>query len=117
MNRKMKMPRIAFLLSFVLFFWLQVSLYAAGVNQSAADLKVAHFAGASVEIVWDRQSHTLHAGERVGEWPVIQIINGPGKPPYATLEDWPPANRPLIFVDMQGVQIDLPKSSAPTSAD
>src|ERR1035438_2541595 len=117
MNRKMKMPRIAFLLSFVLFFWLQVSLYAAGVNQSAADLKVAHFAGASVEIVWDRQSHTLHAGERVGDWTLMEIINEPGKPPYAILEDWAHANGHLIFVDMQGVRIDLPKSSDPTSAD
>ncbi len=117
MNRKMKMPRIAFLLSFVLFSWLPVSLYATGVNESAADLKVAHFAGSSVEIVWDRQSHTLHAGERVGDWTLMEIINEPGKPPYAILEDWAHANGHLIFVNMQGVRIDLPKSSEPTSAD
>jgi hypothetical protein len=112
----MKMLKIFFLQSFLLTC-LWVSLGVAGTKGNDPDLKVSHFSDSSIEVVAAQRSQTLHAGEKIGDWTLMEIIQEPGQTPYAIFEDWTHPNGHVIFVDAQGVRIDLPKSSEPTSAD
>ena len=116
----MRMHRSAFLLSLVLPC-LASSLCAAAAkgnpNQNNPTFKVAVFYSSSVEIVSNGPAQTLRAGDRIGEWTLMEVINEPGQTPYAVLEDWVHPNGHVVFVDTRGVRIDLPKSSEPTSAD
>ena len=117
---EMRMRRIT-LLQLFLLPCLALSLYAAAaqgqIKKNSPNLRAAHFSNSSVEIMADQQSHTLHTGERIGDWTLMEVISDPGQSSYAVLEDWAHPNGHVIFVDTRGVRIDLPKSSEPTSAD
>ncbi len=119
MVSEMRIRRIAFLQAFLLPC-LAISLYAAAatgdVKGKGPNLKVAHFSGSAVEIIADQRPTPFMRGTD-WYWTLMEIINDPGKPSYAILEDWVHPNGHVIFVDTQGVRIDLPKSSEPTSAD
>ena len=107
-------------LQLILLSVLMIPAYAAPFNANAPDLKVSRFLETSlVEVTSGQQRVTLHVGERVGQWTLVEVINDPASrtPPYAVLEDFAHQDGHLVFVDSQGVQIDLPKSSEPTSAD
>ena len=116
---RMKEHVITFL-QLILLSVLMIPAYAAPFNANAPDLKVSRFLETSlVEVTSGQQRVTLHVGERVGQWTLVEVINDPASrtPPYAVLEDFAHQDGHLVFVDSQGVQIDLPKSSEPTSAD
>jgi hypothetical protein len=85
----------------------------------AAELRVARFVDATSVEIAGQQKTTLHVGEHVGDWTLVEIIHDTdGKAPsYAVLEDFAHKDGHMVFVDTKGVQIDLPKSSEPTSAD
>ena len=95
--------------------------HAAEVNTPPLpDVKVARFlANSEAELVVGGSKATLHLGEHLGSWTFVELV--PGKagelPKYAVVEDFEHQDGHLLFVDTRGVQIDLPKSSEPTSAD
>jgi hypothetical protein len=103
----------AFFCSFVI-----LALAQALAEGSAAVLKVARFLDATSVSLAGSQT-PIHVGEHTGDWTLVEVVSdSAGKSPsYAVLEDFAHPNGHMIFVDTKGVQIDLPKSSEPTSAD
>ena len=86
----------------------------------ATDLKVLEFSSAStVRVMNGQKAVQLNTGEHSGDWTLVEVIQGAtGKTPsYAVFEDFAHRDGHVLFVDQRGVQIDLPKSSEPTSAD
>jgi hypothetical protein len=108
------------LLAFALGF-IGACGYGAEVNTPPPpDVKVARFlANSEAELILGGTKATLHLGEHLGPWTLVEVV--PGKtgelPKYAVLEDFEHQDGHLLFVDTRGVQIDLPKSLEPTSAD
>lgn len=72
-----------------------------------------------VEIAVGENKATLHVGEHLGQWTLVELV--PGKsgtlPQYAVLEDFEHPDGHLVFIDTRGVQLDLAKSLEPTSTD
>ena len=108
------------------FFCLCLSaIVAIQLNaESHSKLRVTHFVGASsVEILVGRDSATLHVGDHLGDWKLMQILeakagtNSGSASKYAVLEDFVHENGSLVFADTTGVTLELPKTSEPTSAD
>ena len=112
----MKMQRS--IVSTLVLFLACASLCKADAKSSAPDLKIARFAGSSVEVVSGKDKQTLRVGNKVGDWTLMEIIDVPAPHhSYAVFEDWAHPDGHMIFVDAHGLSIDLPKSSESTSAD
>ena len=102
----------------LVLFLACASLCKADAKSSAPDLKIARFAGSSVEVVSGKDKQTLRVGNKVGDWTLMEIIDVPAPHhSYAVFEDWAHPDGHMIFVDAHGLSIDLPKSSESTSAD
>ncbi len=72
--------------------------------------------GGAVVVVWKGKESTLDRGQAVGPWHLMAVVQGSSQP-LAVFEDFSQLNGRLIFVDRQGVKVDLPKSFEPTWAD
>src|SRR5262249_7356803 len=59
---------------------------------------------------------SLRLGEASGQWTLVETLRSAASR-YAIIEDYQHTNGRLLFVDARGIQLDLPKSSEPTSAD
>jgi hypothetical protein len=82
--------------------------------------RVARFTDpASVEVSLNNEKATLHAGDHLGHWTLMQIVQSGTKasPTYAVMEDFYQQEGRLIFVGTDGVKLDLPKASEPTWGD
>jgi hypothetical protein len=102
----------------ILSLLLMAHAHAAPI-QGGADLKVARFLGDSgIELISGQKQIALHIGESVGDWTLVEIIDDQASntPSYAILEDFHRQDGHIVFANLNGVQIDLPKSSEPTSA-
>jgi hypothetical protein len=75
--------------------------------------------GDRVEFIIQNQQIGLTKGEQIGSWTLVEVIPGATslESGYAVLEDYSQINGHVIFVDANGVRLDLPKSSEPTSSD
>ena len=102
-------------ITFILALGAARSAPPADTPTSRKLLNVNH-AGA-VEVSWEGQQATLRKGQRLGAWTLMAILSPPGKPAIAVFEDFTQKKGHILFVDRQGVQVDLPKSLEPTSAD
>jgi hypothetical protein len=114
------MKKCVILLPAILLSLFVIPVCASPVKGGAPNLQVSHFLDASsVEVISGAQKVRLHLGDHVGDWTLMEVINAPAgnTPPYAVLEDFAHHDGHMVFVNAQGVQIDLPKSSEPTSAD
>ena len=108
-------------MSLLVWFSLSAALFAAGVNTPASpNVKVGRFLGeTSAELIIDGAKVTVQKGGRSGPWTLVEIVPasyGAGSE-YAILEDYSKRDGHLLFVNTSGVQIDLPKSSEPTTTD
>ncbi|HKW30803.1 MAG TPA: hypothetical protein VJT54_15835 [Verrucomicrobiae bacterium] len=112
--------RIRVLLAFGLGF-AALCTHAVEVNTPRPpDVKVVRFlANSQIELVAGGNKATLQLGEHLGPWTFVGLV--PGKsaesPKYAVVEDFTHQDGHLLFVDTRAVQVDLPKSLEPTSAD
>jgi hypothetical protein len=108
------------LLLTVCFLIVSVVSYAGTGKGNAVDLKITRFVGSSsVEVISDQKKTGVKVGERVGDWTLQQVLyDSAGKTAsYAVFEDLAHQNGHIVFLNLHGVQIDLPKSSEPTSAE
>src|SRR6516165_5447393 len=75
------------------------------------DLRVASFLGSSeVQLTTGGNTTKLHPGERIGDWTFMEVVDAENKPRYAVVENFTRRDGHIVYVDTQGVQIDLPKS-------
>jgi len=79
------------------------------------------YAGTSAELLMDGKRVTLQKGETASTWTLVETVSSStsrqSSKDYVILEDYSQLNGHLLFVNSAGVQLDLPKSSEPTSAD
>jgi hypothetical protein len=109
-----------FFLSLLCFSALLAHSYAASTSHNVGDLKILRFLGsASVEVISQHRKTVLKVGERSTDWTLQEVINDrTGKnAAYAVFEDFVHQDGHIVFVSLQGVEIDLPKSSEATSAE
>jgi hypothetical protein len=107
-------------LSVLCFCSLLARSYAESTIGNGSDLKISRFLGnSSVELISQQRKIVLKIGECFGDWTLQEVIHEQvGKSAaYAVFEDFVHQDGHLLFVSLQGVQIDLPKSSELTSAD
>jgi hypothetical protein len=101
-----------------MFLLVAISSRAEANNQTG--LRVLHFlANSAVEFTDGTQSFTLQIGEHHGSHTLVQVISSAkGHPsPITILEDFSQVEGRILFVDVHGVQLDLPTSAEKTSAD
>jgi len=94
-------------------------IFAFGPRVLAADLKVTEFVSDdSVRVADGQQEAQLRTGEHFGNWTLVEVLrNSKGETPScAVFENFTERDGHIVFVGEQGVQIDLSKSSEPTSA-
>lgn len=109
-----------FLVSAVCLLILSAPCYAGSPKEKSADLKISRFLGSSsVEVISDQKKTEMKVGERIGDWTLQQVLyDGIGKTTSsAVFEDLAHKDGHIVFLNLHGVQIDLPKSSEPTSAE
>src|SRR5262245_45897997 len=95
-----------------------VLLIASAAAQ--ANPRVRRFIDAeTVSIIFDNTTATLHIGEHLNDWTLMQVIQSHEKvnQRYAVLENFQQQNGELIFIDSSGVRLRLPKASEPTEGD
>src|ERR1043166_7605504 len=88
--------------------------------KAQSHLRVVRFIDeSSVVLAVDGTGATLHIGEHLGDWTLMQVIKTRTHPyvQYAVLEDFVEQDGRLIFADSGGAKLALAKSSEPTSAD
>ena len=108
------------LISALCFFISSALCYAGSNGGNAAHLKMSRFLGSSaVEVVSDQKKTELKVGERLGDWTLQQVLYDSVRKTasYAVFEDFAHKDGHIVFLNLHGVQIDLPKSSEPTSAE
>lgn len=124
-DSKLNVSRIAMRKSrifpiWVLCFLISTLSYARTERTNPFDLEISRFLGpSSVEVVLDQKKTEVKVGERLGDWTLQQVLyDRAGKTvSYAVFEDFAHRDGHIKFVTLHGVQIDLPKSSEPTSAE
>ena len=100
-----------------------VSLFIVAVISCAAAQtgpRIARFDGpSSVELILDGKRSTLRVGQTAGDWTLMSVIKARANPAkrYAILEDFAHPDGRIMFAGTGGVELDLPKSSEPTSQD
>ena len=100
--------------------FLLVAVSSSAEPNNRTSLRVLHFLPkAAVEFTEDTQSFTLQVGEHHGSHTLVQVISSAkGHPsPLAIVEDFSRVEGRILFIDVHGVQLDLPKSAEKTSAD
>ncbi len=75
------------------------------------------FAGGAVEASFEGRSARVEEGRRLGPWTLMAVLPSGPAGPAAVFEDFTREKGRLLFADGNGVQVDLPKSLEPTSAD
>jgi hypothetical protein len=93
---------------------------ALGAGKGAQAIKLVGISPAGVVTVsLDSEPYTVREGEGAGDWTLMGVVRSRAdrKIRYAILENFTQRQGHLLFVDSGGVQIDLPKSLEPTSAD
>ncbi len=70
-----------------------------------------------VEASWEGRKVTLQKGQRLGAWTLMAVSPPSRKPGSAVFEDFTEKKGHILFVNLQGVQVDLPKSLEPTFAE
>ena len=86
---------------------------------SRTSLRVLNFLpNSAVEFTEEAQSFRLQVGEHHGSHTLVQVISSAkGHPgPLAIVEDFSRVEGRIVFIDVHGVQLDLPKSAEKTSA-
>ncbi len=68
-------------------------------------------------VSWAGKEVRLERGQRVGNWSLMAVVRAPSNHRLAVFEDFTQPNGRLLFVDEEGVKVDLPKSLEPTWAD
>jgi hypothetical protein len=84
------------------------------------DVKLSRLVGGTgAELIIDGKKVAVERGERNGSWTLVEVVPESYRAgsEYAVLEDYTRLNGHLILVNTHGVQIDLPKSSEPTTTD
>jgi hypothetical protein len=71
----------------------------------------------TVRTTWQGTENSLKAGQSLGPWTLMTLLQPKGHRRLAVFEDFSQTNGHLLFVDERGVQLDLPKSAEPTWAD
>jgi len=105
-------------LLFSLLLLLIVPTFADDAKDSAPSPRISRFLTASsIELSSAGSKTTLQLGERTGPWTLMEIVSSPSSSSYAILEDFQHQNGHILFIDLKGVRLDLPKSSEPTSTD
>lgn len=97
-----------------------VSLNAADGKFDTIDVKLVRLdsdAGATILIAG--KEIVLKKGQASGAWTLVETLPAAtrGSLPQVLLEDYTKLNGHVLFVTTNGVMLDLPKSSEPTSAD
>jgi len=107
-----------------LAFWVSVvlaGLTEGSLAQSVSPLKLKLsrlISPTAAEMIINEKQVLLKKGERSGAWTLVEIVPAPPSGRESViLEDYTQRDGHLLFVSSNGVQIDLPKSSEPTSAD
>ena len=100
--------------SLPLFILVLISCVAA---QTAP--RVARFEGASSIQLVDTKNGALRVGQAAGDWTLMSIVEAGTNPKkrYAIFEDFAHADGRILFVGTSGVDLELAKSSEPTSQD
>lgn len=99
---------------------LLAACQASSTESSGNNLRITRFLpDGGAEIAAGQQTATLHQGEHLGSWTLIEVIQTVGAKPshFAVLEDFTRQDGHIVFVTSQGIQIDLPKSLEPTLED
>jgi hypothetical protein len=65
----------------------------------------------------DGQTNILQTGQRLGNWTLMAVVRAGLDRPLAVFEDFSQTNGHLVLADVDGVKVDLPKSSEPTWAE
>jgi hypothetical protein len=104
--------------------WVAVScavlILSCATKANATDLSISEFVNdSSVRVASGQQKAELRIGEHLGAWTLVEVIQDKsGKSAsYAVFEDFSHPDGHIVFVDRTGVQLNLSKSSEPTSAD
>jgi hypothetical protein len=104
----------------ILNMFLLASVSSSAEPSNRTGLRVLRFiTNSAVEFTDHTQSVTLEIREHHGSHTLVQVIpSAKGHPgPLAILEDFSQVEGRILFVDIHGVQLDLPKSAEKTSAD
>ncbi len=93
----------------------------AAAQRATASLRVSRFLeNGAVELVSGDHKAVVHKTERFGPWTLMEVAGRPAAgqaSAYAILEDFTRQDGHMVFVDAQGIRIDLPKTLEPTFAD
>ena len=102
----------------VTFMFLPRAARSASPPDAPAGPKLLAISSAGVvEVSWEGQKASLRKGQRVGVWTLMAVVPPTRKPGSAVFEDFTGQKGHILVVDLQGVQVDLPKSLEPTFAD
>src|SRR5262249_55637206 len=71
----------------------------------------------AVQATFEGKESTLGAGQTLGRWVLMSVLQSRASGPVAVFEDFSQTNGPLLLVSEQDVELDLPKSSEPTWAE
>ncbi len=99
---------------------LAVLLVSAGMTSRAAvdSPKVISIAASGVVTAeWGGKENKIEMGQSAGKWTLMAVVRGVPGGRLAVFEDFSQTNGRLLFMDANGVKLDLPKSSEPTRAD
>jgi len=97
---------------------ISIILFQAAILNAAPNrLEVAHYVDRNtVEISDNGQTSSLHTGDRFGNWSLMAMVDDEhSKPAFVILEDFSQQTGHLLFVDTNGIRLDLSKSLEPTS--
>lgn len=79
--------------------------------------KVISFSGnGALLAAWNGKQSILEKGQALGPWHLMAVIQASNHP-LAVFEDFSQLNGRLLFLDKNGLKVELPKSSEPTWAD
>jgi hypothetical protein len=82
----------------------------------ASDLKVTSFlSDTRVELTSGRTKSIVARGERFGSWTFMEVVRN--DKPFVVLEDFQNKDGRMLFVDSDGVRLDLRKTLEPSTAD
>ena len=66
---------------------------------------------------WEGKETRVETGQSMGQWSLMAVVRGVPAGRLAVFEDFSQTNGRVLFVDTNGVELDLSKSSEPTRAD
>jgi hypothetical protein len=105
---------IPVLITFMLLPWALRSASSADAP-SAPKVSTITPAG-TVAATWEGRMARLQKGQRLGVWTLMAVVSLSRMPSAAVFEDFTKRTGHILFVNAQGVQVELPKSLEPTFA-